>query len=139
MRCASRTREYGCRHDIKRDFAWKRKSRMQYLVQLAKLKNQATGYVYVDRERCLKGNRLETQGILTGGEAGLVLNDKTTLFLLRTKGEGGARSVWWPQIRFPAGQYAFAFAVEPGARSWGAKIGTNLAPTYHLGMPGVGR
>jgi hypothetical protein len=81
------------------------------LVQLAKLLKQSTGYVYVDRERGLKESRLETQGVLTGGEAGRVPNDKSTLFLLRTKAEGGQHSAWWPQIRFPDGQYAFAFAI----------------------------
>ena len=81
------------------------------LAQFAKLYNQATGYVYVDRERGLKENRRETQGILDGGEAATVPNDKITLFLLRTKAERGKNAAWWPQIRFPDGRYAFAFAV----------------------------
>lgn len=81
------------------------------VAQFAKLYNQTTGYVYVDRERGLKENRRETQGILDGGEAQKVPDDKITLFLLRTKAERGKSASWWPQIRFPDGRYAFAFAV----------------------------
>ena len=83
----------------------------QSLVQLAALNKQKTGYVYVDRDRGLNENRGETQGILTGGEAGQVPKDKVTLFLLRTKAGTGTNAAWWPQIRFPDGKYAFAFSV----------------------------
>ena len=81
------------------------------LAQFAKLSQQSTGYVYVDRERGLIENRRETQGILEGGEAAEVPDDKITLFLLRTKASRGKNAAWWPQIRFPDGRYAFAFAV----------------------------
>lgn len=81
------------------------------LVQFARLHNQKAGYLYVDRNRGLKQVRRETQGILDGGEAGTVPRDKITLFLLRTEGDPGTEPAWWPQIRFPAGQYAFAFAM----------------------------
>jgi len=81
------------------------------VVQFGKLRGQRTGYVYVDRDRDLKGNRHETQGILTGGEVRRVPKDKVTLFLLRTKAGRGTQASWWPQIRFPDGQYGFAFAV----------------------------
>ena len=59
------------------------------LAQFARLHKQLTGYLYVDRERGLKANRRETQGILEGGEAARVPDDKVTLFLLRTTAEGG--------------------------------------------------
>ncbi len=81
------------------------------VVQFAKLKGQETGYVYVDRGRGLLANRRETQGILDSGEAGLVPDNKCTLFLLRTSADGNKKEAWWPQIRFPKGRYAFAFAV----------------------------
>jgi hypothetical protein len=81
------------------------------IAQFAKLRGQKTGYVYVDRERGLKENRRETRGILEGGEGAKVPNDKVTLFLLRTAADGPKLSAWWPQIRFPDGPYAFAFAV----------------------------
>ena len=79
--------------------------------QFCKLHNHKTAFVYVDRDRGLKENRRETQGILDGGEAGRVPNDRITLFLLRTKAEGAKQASWWPQVRFPDGRYAFAFAV----------------------------
>jgi hypothetical protein len=55
------------------------------LGQFAKLQNQATGYVYVDRDRGLQENRRETQGILDGGEIRTIPTDKVGLFLLRIK------------------------------------------------------
>lgn len=79
--------------------------------QFATLRKQTKGYVYVDRERGLKESRRETQGILTGGEADKVPDHRLTLFLLRTKAEGGKSPAWWPQIRFPNGRYGFAFAI----------------------------
>jgi hypothetical protein len=79
--------------------------------QFAKLRKHRTGFVYVDRDRGLKENRRETQGILDGGEAARVPKDRVTLFLLRTTAERGGRQAWWPQIRFPDGRYAFAFAI----------------------------
>ena len=79
--------------------------------QFSKLQKQDTGYLYIDRDRGLKENRRETQGILEGGETRRVPDDKLTLFLLRTKAEGRAHAAWWPQIRFPKGRYAFAFAI----------------------------
>jgi hypothetical protein len=79
--------------------------------QYAKLSGQKNGYVYVDRDMGIKENRRETQGILEGGEAGRVPKDKITLFLLRTKPDNNAVASWWPQIRFPDGRYAFAFAL----------------------------
>jgi len=81
------------------------------ITQFAKLRGQATGYVYVDRDRGLREKRRETQGILEGGESKNVPDDKLTVFILRTRPERGRTAAWWPQIRFPRGKYAFAFAV----------------------------
>jgi hypothetical protein len=81
------------------------------IAQFAKVRQHKTGYVYVDRERGLKQNRRETQGILEGGEAGKVPKDKITLFVLRTASDGTNVPAWWPQVRFPDGSYAFAFAI----------------------------
>jgi hypothetical protein len=90
---------------------WDAKAVAESLLQYGKLSNQTSGYLFVDRDRGLKESRHETQGILSGGEAGTVPNDKVTLFLLRTRSEGGSHASWWPQIRFPSGRYAFAFAI----------------------------
>lgn len=79
--------------------------------QCADLRKQMVGYVYVDRDRDLRESRRETRGLLTGGEAAMVPGDYVTVFMLRTKAHGKSSAVWWPQIRFPAGRYAFAFAI----------------------------
>ena len=81
------------------------------LAKFANLHGQPTGYIYVDRERGLRENRRETQGILDGGEAARVPNDRITLFMLRTRNDRGTHAAWWPQIRFPDGRYAFAFTI----------------------------
>lgn len=95
----------------KSEQVWNATAVSESLVQFAKLRGQTKGYLYVDRDRGLKQERRETQGILEGGEAATVPSDKVTLFLLRTKAERGKEPAWWPQVRFPNGQYAFAFAV----------------------------
>lgn len=79
--------------------------------QYATLRDENIGYVYVDRDRDLQESRRETQGILSGGEAGAVPSDKLTLFMLRTKAKGKQHAAWWPQVRFPSGRYAFAFSI----------------------------
>jgi len=81
------------------------------LAQFARLHNHKTGYVYVDRDRDLKEKRRETQGVLTGGERDSVPSGLITLFMLRTPEGKRENAAWWPQIRFPDGSYAFAFAV----------------------------
>jgi len=81
------------------------------LGQFAKLHKQTTGYVYVDRDRELDASRRETAGILAGGEFRNVPGDKIALYMLRTKAFRGNNASWWPQIRFPDGRYAFAFAI----------------------------
>jgi hypothetical protein len=97
--------------DAEAERVWDAEAIAGSIQQFAKLRGQKTGYLYVDRDRGLKESRRETQGILEGGEAGKVPQDKLTLFLLRTKAGNGANAAWWPQLRFPAGNYAFAFAV----------------------------
>lgn len=96
------------------EFMWNSTAVAGSLLQWAKLKGMNTGYVYVDRGRGLNKPRRETQGILDGGEQGTVPNDRITLFMLRVDPadpKSGEISAWWPQIRFPTGRYAFAFAM----------------------------
>ncbi len=81
------------------------------LGELAKLQGHATGYVYVDRDRELDASRRETAGWLTGEEYKNTPLDKVVLYIARTKAKGRNHAAWWPQIRFPSGRYAFAFAV----------------------------
>jgi hypothetical protein len=81
------------------------------LGELAKVRKKQDAYVYVDRDRDLIAGRRESQGILEGGEAEKVPSDLPTLFLLRTRERGASLAAWWPQVRFPGGRYAFAFAI----------------------------
>lgn len=81
------------------------------LKQCSDILGQKSGYVFVDRDRDLRERRRETQGVLSGGEAGTVPSDRVTVFMMRTKAYGKHQAVWWPQIRFPAGRYAMAFAI----------------------------
>lgn len=81
------------------------------LRQCADILGQKSGYVYVDRDRDLKERRRETQGVLSGGEASKVPSSRITIFMLRTKAFGKNQAAWWPQIRFPVGRYALAFAI----------------------------
>jgi hypothetical protein len=81
------------------------------LKQAADILGQEAGYVFVDRDRDLREPRRETQGVLSGGEAGMVPADRVTVFMMRTKSYDRQQAVWWPQIRFPAGRYALAFAI----------------------------
>ena len=81
------------------------------LAQFAKLHGHTTGYVWVDRDRDLIAARRETAGVLAGGEFTSVPHDKIALYILRTKANRQKNAAWWPQIRFPDGRYAFAFAV----------------------------
>jgi hypothetical protein len=93
------------------EHVWNPVAVAESVAQFAKLRDQKTGYIYVDRDRGLEQGRRETQGIIEGGEYRNVPDDKIGLFLLRTKGSRGKNPSWWPQIRFPDGRYAFAFAV----------------------------
>jgi hypothetical protein len=93
------------------EFVWNTVAIGESLTHWGELTGQETGYVWVDRNRDLRQRRFETQGILSGGETGTVPRDKATLFLLRTVAWEGNEPAWWPQVRLPDGQYAFAFSV----------------------------
>ncbi|HJP93609.1 MAG TPA: Z1 domain-containing protein [Pyrinomonadaceae bacterium] len=97
--------------DTQSEKVWDPVAVAESISQFASLRKQTHGYVFVDRDRGLKEKRRETAGILSGGEDKLVPNDSVTLFLMRTTAERGTNSAWWPQIRFPVGNYGFAFAI----------------------------
>ena len=69
-------------------------------------------YLVVRRNRDLKEPRGETQGILSGGEESLAPKDAPALFIYRQNEipAKGDVAVWWPQLRFPEGNYAMAFS-----------------------------
>jgi len=93
------------------EHVWNPVAVAESLAQFAKLHGHATGYVWVDRDRDLDATRRETAGVLAGGEFTNVPRGKIALYILRTKANRQKNAAWWPQIRFPDGRYAFAFAV----------------------------
>ena len=93
------------------ELVWDQVAVAESIRQLSKLKKISNGLVYVDRDRDLQASRRETQGVLSGGELGSVPKDQLVLFMFRTVRKGKQSEAWWPQIRFPDGNYAFAFAV----------------------------
>lgn len=95
----------------KSEHVWNPVAIAESLGQFAKLHDQKTGFVYVDRDRGLEESRRETQGILAGGEFTNIPDDRIGLFMLRMRAAGGKHAAWWPQIRFPNGNYGFAFAL----------------------------
>lgn len=90
---------------------WDKAAICESIRQYSSMFNQNEVYVYVDRDRGLNKARRESQGILEGGEANSVPADKVTIFLLRTASSNSQNASWWPQVRFPRGRYAFAFAI----------------------------
>lgn len=69
-------------------------------------------YLVVKRGRDLRAQRRETQGILDSGEEALAPRDAPALFIYRQNeipGKGEV-AVWWPQLRFPVGNYVLAFS-----------------------------
>jgi len=68
-------------------------------------------YIRVRRNRNLVQPRAETQGFLSGGEAGEVPTDAPALFIYRlNRRQAEDFEVWWPLIRFADGNYVFAFS-----------------------------
>ncbi len=74
--------------------------------------NGDKAYLVVRRGRALQADRRETQGILAGGEEALAPKDAPTLFIYRQNPAGDEVAVWWPQLRFPEGNYVIAFSFE---------------------------
>lgn len=69
-------------------------------------------YLVVRRGRALQEARRETQGILTGGEEALAPKNAPTLFVYRQNPTSNEVAAWWPQLRFPEGNYVLAFSFE---------------------------
>jgi Z1 domain len=98
-------------NEAEAEHVWNPVAVAESLGQFAKLRGHRTGYVYVDRDREVAATRRETAGILAGGEFSKVPGDKIALYMIRMKATKGTSASWWPQIRFPNGRYAFAFAI----------------------------
>jgi len=90
---------------------WDQKTLSAALEKLKSLRGNK-GYIVVRRGRDLREPRRETQGILSGGEESLAPKDAPTLFMYRQTEIPAKReiAVWWPQLRFPEGNYVMAFS-----------------------------
>jgi Z1 domain len=97
--------------DAQAEHVWNTEAIIGSVEKYGTLTRQVKSYVYVDRDRGLDARRRETQGIIEGREVRNVPGDKIALFMLRTTAGPGKEPVWWPQLRFPSGRYAFAFSV----------------------------
>ncbi len=99
-----------CAHDPKEGSElWDTKILTAALEKIKTLRG-TKAYIRVRRDRDLNEPRRETQGFLSGGEEGLVPKDAPTLFIYRLKESPRVVAAWWPQIRFPEGNYALAFS-----------------------------
>lgn len=90
---------------------WNHDAIEQSVTQYSKVMKKDYGFVYVDRNRDISAPRGETRGLLSGGEVDRVPRDELALFMLRMKPNSEGCFAWWPQVRLPDGNYAFAFAV----------------------------
>ena len=90
---------------------WNTESIGLSLLQLHKLDPNRVGYVYVRRDTEHEKGRGETRGLLDSGEIHRIPGNEIALFMMRLKPDKEGTTAWWPQIRFPDGNYAFAFAV----------------------------
>jgi len=70
-------------------------------------------YLVIKRGRDLKAVRTERHGIIQSSEAILAPTDAPTLFMYRANATpDGEAEVWWPQLRFPVGNYVLAFSFD---------------------------
>lgn len=70
-------------------------------------------YLVVRRNRDLNQPRRETQGILSEREDELAQRDAPALFIYRQNAnKKGEIEIWWPQLRFPDGNYVIAFSFD---------------------------
>jgi hypothetical protein len=70
-------------------------------------------YLVIKRDRDLKAVRTERHGIIQSSEAIFAPTDAPTLFMYRANTTpDGEAEVWWPQLRFPDGDYVLAFSFD---------------------------
>ncbi len=93
---------------------WDLKAIRTALDVLAKRSKKDKAYLVVKRRRDLKAVRGERHGIIHSSEANLAPTDAPVLFMYRTNTnpQDGEAEVWWPQLRFPDGNYVLAFSFD---------------------------
>ncbi|MCP4649612.1 MAG: hypothetical protein GY853_05975 [PVC group bacterium] len=102
-----------CRPDPNYDIElWEEKNLLVAIEQIKKLGHNKA-YLVVVRNRDIRQSRHETQGIISGGEEALAPKDAPTLFIYRMNEiSWKQKAVWWPQLRFPDGNYVLAFSFD---------------------------
>jgi hypothetical protein len=92
---------------------WDIKAIRTALDVLADKNKSEKAYLVVRRDRDLKAIRTERHGIIQSSEATLAPTDAPTLFMYRSNANtDGEAEVWWPQLRFPDGNYVLAFSFD---------------------------
>jgi hypothetical protein len=91
---------------------WDLKAIRSALDVLKNRSNSDKAYLVVKRNRDLKAVRTERHGIIHGGEEQLAPTDAPTLFMYRANANANEEAVWWPQLRFPDGNYVLAFSFD---------------------------
>lgn len=89
---------------------WNKKTIKAALEKIKTVQNSNAAYLVVRRDRKLKTQRRETQGILDSGEDMLAPKNAPALFIYRQEAHGNEIEIWWPQLRFPEGNYVLAFS-----------------------------
>jgi len=91
---------------------WNKKTIKAALETIKAILDSDKAYIVVRRGRRLQEPRRETQGILDSGENRLAAEDAPTLFIYRQEATRSEPAVWWPQLRFPEGNYVLAFSFD---------------------------
>jgi Z1 domain len=92
---------------------WDLKAIRTALEVLATKNKSDKAYLVIKRDRDLKAVRTERHGIIQSSEANLAPTDAPTLFMYRANANTeGEAEVWWPQLRFPDGNYVLAFSFD---------------------------
>ena len=89
---------------------WNKKTIKAALETIKAIQNTDRAYIVVRRGRKLKTPRRETALIISGGEDKLAPADAPALFMYRQDAVGNEIDIWWPQLRFPEGNYVLAFS-----------------------------
>lgn len=89
---------------------WNKKTVRAALETIKSIQNTDRAYIVVRRGRKLREPRRETAQIISGGEDKLAPLDAPTLFIYRQDAVGKEVDIWWPQLRFPEGNYVLAFS-----------------------------
>jgi len=89
---------------------WELKTVLTALEKLKTVMNRNDAWLIIQRGRRLRQPRRETQGIHDSGEDAQAPRDIPTVFMYRQDAYAAEAEVWWPQLRFPDGNYVLAFS-----------------------------